>query len=159
MNVFVITVTNVAIKPKQKQVFNNIQNRSMKVFIITVTNVAINMQLNNMQNGSMKVFIITVNIVVIKEMQKDILNDMKITSINVTKKTQLIRSDYLLLTDKVTSLDLKKIRQVEPKSTFLTNVSQGPSVNTSSSYFFLSEKIALDPLPPPLYFPQVQPHV
>ena len=87
MKVFVITVTNVAIKPKQKQVFNNIQNRSMKVFIITVTNVAINMQLNNMQNGSMKVFIITVNIVVIKEMQKDILNDMKITSINVTKKT------------------------------------------------------------------------
>ena len=34
----------------------------------------------------MKVFIITVNIVVIKEMQKDILNDMKMTSINVTQK-------------------------------------------------------------------------
>ena len=40
MKVFVITATNVARKPKQKLILNNIQNRSMKVFVITVTNVA-----------------------------------------------------------------------------------------------------------------------
>ena len=42
MNVLFITVTNVVIKKKQKDMSNNMEQGSMKLFFITATNVLIN---------------------------------------------------------------------------------------------------------------------
>ena len=52
MNVYIITVTNVVIKPMQKDTLNNMSNQSMKMFIITVTNVFIESRRNQILNDT-----------------------------------------------------------------------------------------------------------